>query len=396
MLCTPFQCANTVKVKKFLSKHFLIISEVIAVVIAFAWPLPGSKLSHSTISLCIVALIFLFTGLKLKTDELKSVYKSVDVVLVCCVTSLCVTTLIPGYIVHQLPFDDKLKGPDDESFSFGPTELKLGIILFNCAPATIATGIIMVTGAEGDVVVAVAVSTITNIAGCFVTPLLFSLFVDADAMKQDSTKLLMKLGLSLLLPLFVGKVLAMLFAPVRKLVKDHKKKIGFIQSTGICVILWIKLSTSVKKGTFELIALTDILILIGIIIACHCLILLLNFVVSVSFCFKREQLSVMLLLCSQKTLVLTAAIATALPEQIGDSALILLPCFIAHPLQMLIDSFLIQPLKNSRHFPLCVPSFCAKCRAEELNTGDCENVGGVAVNPGVIYMDNVNHDKSTL
>ena len=37
----------------------------------------------------------------------------------------------------------------------------------------------MVTGAEGDVAIAVAVSTITNLAGCFVTPLLFSLFVDA-------------------------------------------------------------------------------------------------------------------------------------------------------------------------------------------------------------------------
>ena len=44
----------------------------------------------------------IITGLKLKTDELKSVYKSADVVLVCCVTSLCITTLIPGYIVHQV------------------------------------------------------------------------------------------------------------------------------------------------------------------------------------------------------------------------------------------------------------------------------------------------------
>ena len=37
----------------------------------------------------------------------------------------------------------------------------------------------MVTEAEGDAIVAIAVSTITNIAGCFVTPLTFSLFVDA-------------------------------------------------------------------------------------------------------------------------------------------------------------------------------------------------------------------------
>ena len=42
----------------------------------------------------------------------------------------------------------------------------------------------------------------------------------------------------------------------------------------------------------------------------------------------------MVLLISQKTLVLTAAIATSLPESMGDSGLILVPCFIAHPLQV--------------------------------------------------------------
>ena len=88
----------------------------------------------------------------------------------------------------------------------------------------------------------------------------------------------------------------------------------------------------------------------------------------------------------------------------GDSALILLPCFIAHPLQMLIDSFLIQPLKSSPHFPLCVPWFCAKCRAAEETdrTEDYEagkdNIDDVVANPGAagINMDTMNNDKSTV
>ena len=44
----------------------------------------------------------------------------------------------------------------------------------------------MVTGADGDVVMAVTVSTITNIVGCFVTPLFFSLFVDAGSLSNLS------------------------------------------------------------------------------------------------------------------------------------------------------------------------------------------------------------------
>ena len=47
-------------------------------------------------------LLFIPPGLKLKTDELKSVYKSADVLLVCCVSSLLVTALVPNYIALQV------------------------------------------------------------------------------------------------------------------------------------------------------------------------------------------------------------------------------------------------------------------------------------------------------
>ena len=32
---------------------------------------------------------------------------------------------------------------------------------------------------------------------------------------------------------------------------------------------------------------------------------------------------------------------------------------------MFVDSFLVQPIKKSRHFPLCVPGFCARCRVTD-------------------------------
>ena len=54
--------------------------------------------------------------------------------------------------MFQLPFDDRLheETADDEAFSFGPIELKLGMILFNCAPVSIATGkmIILLHGVQ--------------------------------------------------------------------------------------------------------------------------------------------------------------------------------------------------------------------------------------------------------
>ena len=65
-----------------------------------------------------------------------------------------------------------------DTFTFGPVELKLGLILWNCLPCTIATGIVMVTDAEGDVMAAVAVSTIANMLGCLTSPLIFSIYVE--------------------------------------------------------------------------------------------------------------------------------------------------------------------------------------------------------------------------
>ena len=57
---------------------------------------------------------------------------------------------------------------------------------------------------------------------------------------------------------------------------------------------------------------------------------------------------------------------------------------------MLLDSLLIQPLKKTRLFPLCVPAFCGKFREE-----DNEGRGGVnspeetvvAVNGEVVYSE---------
>ena len=45
---------------------------------------------------------------------------------------------------------------------------------------------------------------------------------------------------------------------------------------------------------------------------------------------------------------------------------------------MLVDSLLIQPLKKTRLFPLCVPAFCGKFREE-----DNEGRGGVKTSCGV-------------
>ena len=69
---------------------------------------------------------------------------------------------------------------------------------------------------------------------------------------------------------------------------------------------------------------------------------------------------------------------------------------------MLIDSFLIQPLKKSPHFPLCVPGFCAKCRTTKPDkTEEGQNdIGSAAAayvveNQVVVGMDTLPEEKES-
>jgi sodium/bile acid cotransporter 7 len=151
---------------------------VSGLILGLAWPLPGALADEADLvgfcvlpSACVyesvgnycVALIFVMSGLKLKTDEVKSALKEWKA-MVWGVLSILVFTPIVSFAVIHLNFD-------------GITELGLGLALFFCMPTTLSSGPIITGQAKGNVAMALLLTTTTNLIGIFTAPLVFSLVV---------------------------------------------------------------------------------------------------------------------------------------------------------------------------------------------------------------------------
>jgi len=135
----------------------------------------------------------------------------------------------------------------------------------------------------------------------------------------------------------------------------------------------------------------SLLILIAFVLVMCLINILVNSSFSVLLCLRNTYIKVMLLMVSQKTLVMAVTLVQVLPETLGEMGLILVPCFVAHPTQILVFSFIAPQLKNHPfdfHCPKWMPSkviaMCEWLNQSKRDENDVEKAGEVIGNPAVI------------
>ena len=151
------------RARRALFKNFLPICLVFFMVFGIVLPEPGVFFSElPTQYVCVVGL-FLHSGLKLKTGEVKDALKSFKALLWGIISILLITPLIGGHLTGLLPF----KSSEDEgngvhvnsslnttpvvahdyssSSSLGPLLFRIGIQIYFIVPCTISAGVILVS-----------------------------------------------------------------------------------------------------------------------------------------------------------------------------------------------------------------------------------------------------------
>merc|ERR1712096_179334 len=94
--------------------------------------------------------------------------------------------------------------------------IKLGIMIFHSMATTISSGITIVSNCEGNVPMAVALSTISNFIIVFTSTFSIPFWFEYNNNKFDSeikisaTALIIKLVLFVILPLIIGKLLSLI------------------------------------------------------------------------------------------------------------------------------------------------------------------------------------------
>lgn len=94
-------------------------------------------------------------------------------------------------------------------------------------------------GAHGNTALALMLTVTTNVLAVFTVPFTVPLVIaSAQNVNVDPADLLVKLVITILVPLLVGKALRELFPAVRRFVTAHKVGLGLLNNGSLICIVW--------------------------------------------------------------------------------------------------------------------------------------------------------------
>lgn len=318
--------------KAFLLKHFLVIGLLTAVVFALAIPWPGRAINSVKIGdfrvfqTIEIILIFLITGLTLRTKEIQDALRAWFPYLVGA-SSILFITPCAAFVMTELPFQ--------------PPSYSYGLAIFALMPTTIASGITLVSTAQGNAALAVMLTVTTNILAVFLIPFTVQLAINnTENIDLDPVSLLIKLIVTILVPIIIGKTLSSVFSKIAVFVGKHKKALGMINNGALILIVWQTLSSAQSNivntpfGTLVLVAIAAILL--------HVVYLIVNYIFVKLLCMPYKEGTAVLIMASEKTLPMAVTVIAYLPASLGASGELTVPCVIAHISQVLMDAALAQ------------------------------------------------------
>lgn len=145
-------------------------------------------------------------------------------------TSILLVTPLLGFVFVELPFN--------------PSEFGIGLAVFAAMPSTISSGVVLTQAAKGNVALALLFSVVSNMASVVSSSLWVSAFLSSGGTGStlDPLDLLLRLTLTILVPIIAGKIIRSLSSRLRRLLKDCKNLLKVTTSFLLVLIPWMKVS----------------------------------------------------------------------------------------------------------------------------------------------------------
>ncbi|GMH98567.1 hypothetical protein TrVE_jg8443 [Triparma verrucosa] len=331
------------KLKAFCVTNSLLLGILLSILLALAYPKLGAVYLAPKVTatyICVI-YIFLLSGISLKTKELVNALSNWKFNAVVQVFSLGVVSGLTFLLCKLLL-----------AMNATSQNLAEGLTITACLPMTINMVIVLTKSSGGDEASAVFNAAFGNLLGVFLTPLLVLAYLGDDS-SIDFLTVLFKLGVRVLLPLFVGQIIQFFFVKIKQFVADNKfyfKKsqefaLVFIVYTVFCKNFYDDGTTS---SASDVGATTEEVIIMIVIIAFWIIVLMILSWITFYFLYRDcPTLRVFALFgCSHKTIAMGIPLITALYETSPKLALYTLPILVWHPTQLILGSLLAPRLSK--------------------------------------------------
>ncbi|KAF8020335.1 hypothetical protein BT93_G0900 [Corymbia citriodora subsp. variegata] len=319
-------------ITNFALTNFLPIALISGVALGLADPTLGCIAHKHSLTQFATSGIFFISGLKLQDREIGAAAQAWPLGLYGLASILLIS-----------PFLSKLILP----FQFTPQEFVTGLAIFTCMPTTLSSGVALTQLAGGNSTLALVLTVMSNLLGTVAVPFWVSKFFAAGfGVSIPTEKLFWSLMCTLLAPLVLGKVVRYSFRGLATFADQNKRVLTMTSTVLLSLTPWMQVSKS--RDLLLMVKPLVFLKAIGLGIVVHLLFLGFNAValkifsaasgLRMSSLVNKKNARALMIVCSQKALLIVVAVVEQLNGALGEPGLLVLPCVAAHITQIVIDS----------------------------------------------------------
>jgi solute carrier family 10 (sodium/bile acid cotransporter), member 7 len=218
-----------------------------------------------------------------------------------------------------------------------PRSLWSGVLFLCVLPSTVQSSVALTSIARGNVAAAICSAAGSNLAGLFLTPVLFGLLSGVHG-SAVSLRGIEQVVCQLFVPFAAGQLLR---PWIGQWAERHRSILSVTDRGSILLIVYTAFSASVVQGIWQRVPMTTLAILALVAAILLSTALLIMITASRALRFDRPDESAIVFCGSQKSVVSGIPIASAL---IGGPALglFVLPVMIYHSMQLLVCAWLAK------------------------------------------------------
>ncbi|TPX63975.1 hypothetical protein CcCBS67573_g08527 [Chytriomyces confervae] len=322
---------------EFVCKHWFLEGLAVGIAFAAVWPDLGKKggyiRSEYSVSYGCVMLIFILSGMSLKSKVLLQSLANWKMHLVVQVISLGLTPAIGLGVGKLLQL----------SSGFDATLAK-GIIIACSTPTTISSNVLMTKQAGGDEAGALTNAVIGNVLGVFISPsLIFAYVGELGSAPLNYATTFQNLAITVVGPLIFGQVIQLIFPKLMPWLQA-RMNLAILNSSLLLVLVWSvfcntfseNITDGINAGSF-----------VAVFALCLSLFLLFSFL---SFWISRipwlgfsRQATVAIVMCAAtKTVALGIPLINIIYKGSPLIGIISAPLLVYHAEQLVVGSFLVS------------------------------------------------------